>query len=195
MAGPRVGRQFLADGPCPVVQVVEGGAHRRQKGVSEQVDGELADEPRLLAVGQPFLHCGDRRPSVAGTDRPCQRHPYIRPGRNATGGRHQIEGRQGVAGRAAALGQHVVDRRLVDVEPGVGDDEPDVFRQLLGRKQVELEVLGPAANGGNHLVGLGGGQHEDHVLRGFLQRLQQRILGPGAEHVDLIEDVDLGSTG
>ena len=58
--------------------------------------------------------------------------------------------------------------------------------------EVELQVLGPAADCGHHLVGLGGAQHEHHVIGRFLERLQQGVLGAGGEHVDLVQHVHLG---
>ncbi len=63
----------------------------------------------------------------------------------------------------------------------------------VGRQQVELEVLGAAADGGQHLVRIGGGQHEHHVRRRFLEGLEQGVGRRRGEHVDLVEDVHLGA--
>ena len=62
-----------------------------------------------------------------------------------------------------------------DVEAGVVDDPAHVLGQLVGRQQVELEVLGAAADGGQHLLRVGGGQHEHDVVGRLLERLQQRV--------------------
>ena len=75
--------------------------------------------------------------------------------------------------------------------PASLDDPADVVLQLVGRQQAELEVLGAAADGGQHLLRVGGGQHEHDVVRRLLQRLQQGVRRPRREHVDLVEDVDL----
>jgi hypothetical protein len=47
--------------------------------------------------------------------------------------------------------------------------------ELVGGEQLELEVLGAAADGRQHLLRVGGGQHEQHVLGRLLERLQQRV--------------------
>ena len=44
---------------------------------------------------------------------------------------------------------------------------------------------------GGHLLGVGGGQHEDDVARRLLERLEQRVGRRRREHVHLVDDVDL----
>ena len=56
-------------------------------------------------------------------------------------------------------------------------------------------MLRPAPNGLDHLVGLGRGQHEDHVVGRLLERLEQGVLGTRCEHVHLVQEVHLGATG
>ena len=90
---------------------------------------------------------------------------------------------------------HVLDRLGADVEPGVVDDVLRQLAQLVGRQEVHLELLGAAADGGQHLLGVGGGQHEHDVVRRLLERLQQRVRRPRREHVDLVEDVHLRAAG
>ena len=63
---------------------------------------------------------------------------------------------------------------------------------IVGADQAELEYLAAAPDGVHHLVGLGGGQHPCHMVGGLLQGLEQRVLGSGGEHVDLVEQVHLG---
>ena len=110
-------------------------------------------------------------------------------------GHHLVEGRLHVAGRAGPGPHHVVDGLGTDVEPGVVDDVAGQLGQLVGRQQVQLEVLGAAADGGQHLLRVGGGQHEHHVLGGLLERLQQRVRRRRRQHVDLVEDVHLRAPG
>ena len=107
------------------------------------------------------------------------------------GGRHLVEGRERVAGGAGAGADHVVDDVGGEAQVGVVDHPGHVLGELLHRQQVEVEVLGAAANGGQHLLRVGRGQHEHHVARRLLERLQQRGRRRGREHVDLVEDVDL----
>ena len=89
----------------------------------------------------------------------------------------------------------MVDRTVVDVESRVVDDPADMGRHLLRSQQPQLEDLAAAPNRLDDLVGLGGGKHPDDVIRRFLERLQQRVLGAAREHVDLVEDVDLHVAG
>ena len=113
----------------------------------------------------------------------------------AAGGDHQLERRQRVARRPAALHERGVDRRLGQVEPGVGGDPPHVLGQRVGREQVELQVLRAPPDRVAHLLRVGGGEHEHDVRRRLLERLQQRRLGRLREHVDLVEDVHLVPAG
>ena len=55
----------------------------------------------------------------------------------------------------------------------------------------EVETLAARENRLRHLQRLGGGEDEDHVRRGLLQRLQQGVEGVGGQHVDFVDDVDL----
>ena len=59
---------------------------------------------------------------------------------------------------------------------------------------MHFEVLRTTADGGQHLLGVGGGQHEDDMRWWFFERLQQCIRRSGREHVDFIEDVHLVTT-
>ncbi|HSP04743.1 MAG TPA: hypothetical protein VLR27_14620, partial [Acidimicrobiales bacterium] len=111
--------------------------------------------------------------------------------RDAAGGGHLVEGGQRVAGRAPTGLDDVVDHVVVELEPGVGDHVPDVTGEHVGGQQVELEVLGAGPDGGQHLLRLGGGQHEHDVLGRLLQRLQQRVGRCRREHVHLVEHVHL----
>ena len=105
--------------------------------------------------------------------------------------RREFERRQRVARRAGTLPQHLFDRGFAHVEPGVGGHPPNVLAQRVGVEQVELQVLGPAADRVGHLLRIGGGQHEHDVRRRLLERLEQRRLGRLGQHVHLVEDVHL----
>ena len=72
---------------------------------------------------------------------------------------------------------------LGDVQQMVGDE----FR----RQSPQVEALASAEDGGRHLLRLGRGEEELHVLRGLFQRLEQRVEGRGREHVHLVDEVDL----
>ncbi len=54
-------------------------------------------------------------------------------------------------------------------------------------------MLNATEDGGRHLVHLGRGEDELHMLGRFLQRLQQRVERAFAEHVHFVNDVNLES--
>ena len=55
----------------------------------------------------------------------------------------------------------------------------------------EIEALAARVDGLRHLLRVGGGQDEHHVVGRFLQGFQQRIERRDGQHVDLVDDVDL----
>ena len=107
------------------------------------------------------------------------------------GGGHLVEHGQRVAGRAPAAAHGQVQRLVGHIEMGVLAHLVEQLPERLGSEQAELEVLGPAADGGQHLLRVGGGQHEDDVGGRLLQGLQQGVRRRRREHVDLVDDVDL----
>ena len=66
---------------------------------------------------------------------------------------------------------------------------------LVRSDQRELELLGAAADGGQHLLRISRGQDEHDVGRRFLQGLEQRIRGRRGQHVHLVEQVHLATPG
>ena len=52
-------------------------------------------------------------------------------------------------------------------------------------------MLATGKDGPGHLVQLGRGQDEDHVLGGLFQSLEQRVECLGGEHMNFIDDEDL----
>ena len=66
-----------------------------------------------------------------------------------------------------------------------------VRRDQFRRQPTEIEPLAAAENRGRHLLCLGRGKEELHVLRRFLQCLEQGVESRGAEHVHLVDEVDL----
>jgi hypothetical protein len=109
------------------------------------------------------------------------------------GGERLVEQGERVAcgSRAAARDEH--ERLVVGLDAFEREDRGEVTAQLLGGEQRELEVLGPRPDGRQHLLRVGRRQHEDHVLRRFLEGLQQSVRGPGGELVHLVDDVDLAA--
>ena len=130
---------------------------------------------RRVAVAQRLDELADRRRVVV----------------DPAGRRDLVEHRQGVADRALAPPGDQLDGLGRHVEAGVGGHPPEVLGQQVERQEAELEVLGAAADGGQHLLGLGGGQHEDDVAGRLLEGLEQGRRRVGGQHVDLVDDVDL----
>ena len=67
------------------------------------------------------------------------------------------------------------------IQPG-GDD--------LRRDAAEIIPLAAGEHRGRHLVDLGGGQNEQHMLRRLLQRLEQGVEGAGRQHMHLVDDIN-----
>ena len=99
--------------------------------------------------------------------------------------------RQRVAHAAAGLAHEQPHRPGVDRELLLHEDAREVRGEP--RRWHELEVVALAARQDRvrELVRLGRREHERHVRRRLLERLQQRVEGLGREHVDFVDDVDL----
>ena len=110
----------------------------------------------------------------------------------ALGAGHElVEHGQRVTDRAAA-GTH--DER--QHSPADGDvlaraELAEVRLESLGRHEPEGVVVGPRADGADHLVGLGRREDELQVLRRLLDDLEQRVEALRRDHVGLVEDEDL----
>jgi hypothetical protein len=92
---------------------------------------------------------------------------------------HLVEHGQCVTGRSLAAPDGHIQPLIGYVELCVMSHLGEQVTKGVGVEQPEFEVLGPAADGGQHLLRVGGGEHEDHVGGGLLQRLQQRVGGRG----------------
>ncbi len=114
---------------------------------------------------------------------------------DGVGGHHLVEHGQCVAGRTPSPAHGQVQRLVGDVEVGLAANVVEQVPERLRSEQAELEMLGSATDGGQHLLRVGGGQHEDHVCRRLLQGLQQGVRCRRRQHVDLVHDVHLLATG
>ena len=73
------------------------------------------------------------------------------------------------------------------------DDLLEMLGDRRGVDRPEVEALTPTLNRGGDLLRLRRGEDELDVRRRLLERLQQRVERPGAEHVHFVDDVDLES--
>ena len=132
-----------------------------------------------IVVGDPLDDIDEGRSQVRGLTR-C---------------RHLVKRAQSITGRSASLAHGNAQGIVVKVEVGV---VAHIAQELLdgGRtKQAELEVLGAASNGRGDLLRISGGQDVYDVRRGLLECLEQRVGCRVRQHVDLVDDVHLVSTG
>ena len=170
----------LVDGPLLVGLREPGqvGVHRGEEDVAEAGDERLTEHPGVAAPAHGGLD-GDQRPTgVVVAERLDQFVDGVDRVGYAAGGHHPVEGGERVAGRPAAGPQHVGAALRRQLEAGVGDDEVDQTLQVGGGEEVDLEVLGAAADGRQDLLRIRGGQHEDDVVGRLLERLQQRVRTP-----------------
>ena len=102
-----------------------------------------------------------------------------------------VEQRQRVAHRAGTGTRDDRQRLGVGVDPFLRAHVGEMTDELVDGVERELVVLRARADRRRDLQRIGRGQHEHHVLGRLLERLEQRGLGAGAQHVHLVEDVDL----
>jgi hypothetical protein len=169
--------------------------HAHQQRLAQPFEDVGGDLPGIVTGAAPFghRHHGPSRVTLA------QRLDELADRRrvmiDATRRRHLVEDRERVAHRSLPAPGDKVDHLGRDVEAGVGRHPLQVGGEHVERQQPELEVLGATADGGEHLLRVGGRQHEHHVGRWLLERLEQggrRVVG---QHVDLVDDVDLPPAG
>ena len=169
-----------------------GIPHRGEEGVAQAGQRHLADRAGIPPPAHGVAHRRERGGAVSlgqrvenGVGRGVELG-------GSTAGSDPLQRGQAVAHRSAAGGHRMVDGLAVQVQLGVGDDVAEMVGHDLRADQAQLEHLAAAPDGVHHLVGLGGGQHPRHMVGRLLQSLEQRVLGPGGEHVDLVEQVHLG---
>ena len=176
-------------------QLHQLGGHEGQEAIA-QVTHDVVGECARIAT---LLHRqGNNRECAAGVvldksfDELVERRDVQRL---AATGRHQLQCGDGVAGGSTALTKHRLQRIVGDVDSRIAGQPANVVLHHVHRQQVELQVLGAAANGLADLLRVGGGEYEHHVRRWLFQRLQQRGFGTLGEHVHFVEDVHPMATG
>ena len=84
-----------------------------------------------------------------------------------------------------------LERGILVGEALLRADVRKVGLHLVGANGVEVKALDAREDRGQDLLRVGGAHDEDHVARGLLERLEQRIERRRREHVDLVDDVNL----
>ena len=167
------------------------GRHDRQEQVAQVAKEVLAQGARVVTVADGVGHGAQGQPGVGVDEGPHEVTEVDPIGQVASGGGEQFERREGVARRPPALGEGGIEHLVAEVEAGIAGDPADVLGQGVARQQVELQVLGAGPDGVLQTLRVGGGEHEHHVGRRFLEHLQQGGRRSRPEHVDLVEDVHL----
>ncbi|MCZ7535535.1 MAG: hypothetical protein M5T61_06035 [Acidimicrobiia bacterium] len=110
-------------------------------------------------------------------------------------GERLVEQGEGVACRSRCASHDDVDHLVVGLDAFAAEYVDEMAGELVVTQQRELEVLRARPDGGEHLAGVGRGEHEHDVLGWLLEGLQQGVRGCGAQHVHLVDDVDLATRG
>ena len=105
-------------------------------------------------------------------------------------GQQLVQDTQGVARRTTAGPDDQGEHHIVDLDVFGLQDAFDEPAHGARRQQSERVVVGARADGGQHLLRFGGGEHEDQVLRWLLDDFQQRIETGRGDHVRLVDDED-----
>ena len=101
-----------------------------------------------------------------------------------------VENRQGVAHGSVRLEGNDVEGLVIDGNPLLSGDVPQVADDVRDADPVEIIGLAAGEDGREDLVLLGRRQDEDGVCRRFLEGLEEGVEGLGAEHMDLVHDID-----
>ena len=98
---------------------------------------------------------------------------------------------QRVAHTALGMARHNGECLVVVIEALLLTHVGQAMFDILVADAVEIEALAAREDGLQNLLRIGGAQHEDHVRRRLLERLEQRVERRRREHVNLVDDIDL----
>ena len=181
----------LDDGAVGIGQMVERRLHGAEEDVAQADDELLGEQARIASGVDRVGHRDEHAPGVVfgeALDDVVDGHLAL--GHTARG--HDLLERR-TASRAEPRPARIdiVDGFGSDIEARIVDDMTDVVLERCRRQQMELEVLRAAADRRDHLLGVGGREHEHHTRRRLLERLQQRGRRRVGQHVHFVEDVEL----
>ena len=177
-----------------------GGEHERVAQRLEQIVGEPAgvdarrdrrvdrgDRARRIVARDRLEHLDAPRERRVAEDREHLRGvEETRPERERL-----VEERERVAVGPGGAPRDERDRLGFGLDAFLLEDPREVTLDLLDREQREVEVLRARTDRGQHPLRLGGREDEHDVRGRLLERLQQRVGRGRAEHVHLVDDVDL----
>lgn len=105
-----------------------------------------------------------------------------------------IEHRLGIAHRAVGSFGKGFGSSGLQGDPLVFCDIEKMARNLFSGESAQIEALATAQDRGRHLLCLGRGKEELHMVGRFLKRLEQGVEGRRREHMNLIDQVDFVGT-
>ncbi|SHW80470.1 Uncharacterised protein [Mycobacteroides abscessus subsp. abscessus] len=179
-------RNHLQDNQIPeALQQVGAEAAWVVPGVDHRLDG--AEERRAVAGGQRVDGPVDQR-EVGGAQQ--RQRPLVDDAILLGAGQQLVEHRQRVTRRTTTGADDQGVHRVVDADVLLGADLLQQAAHGLRRQQPERVVMGTRPDGRQHLLRLGGGEHEDQVLRRLLDDLEQRVETGVGHHVRFVDDED-----
>ena len=105
-----------------------------------------------------------------------------------------IEQRQGIAHAASGCASDLGERARREGHRLGLEHSGQMTRNQRRRQVLEVELKAAGQHGHRHLARIGGRKNEDHMGGRLFKRLEHRIEGVPAEHVDLVDHVDLVAT-
>ena len=184
-AGCGIGHRLQHDQVAEALQQIDGEPARVVAGVDHRLDG--AEQCRGVTRRQRVDGVVDQR-DVGGAEQ--RQRPRVLDSVALGAGQQLVEHRQRVARGPAAGADHQRIHRVVDGDVFLRADPFQQGAHGARRQQPERVVMGARADGGQHLLRLGGGEHEDQVFRRLLDDLQQRVEAGRGDHVRLVDDED-----
>ena len=106
-----------------------------------------------------------------------------------------VEQRQRIARRSFRRARDHGERLVVDLDAFAHRDRTQQADEPVLLDAAQIEALAARQHRHRDLADLGRGEDELHMLRRFLERLQQPVEGRAREHVHLVEDIDLVARG
>ena len=162
------------------LQQVAAGVHER---------GDLVEERDHVATGHGTRDLAEHEAGRLAQE--VLRHLDRDPA-HAKGGQ-LLEGGQGIAHAAAGVADHQVEGPRLVGEALLVAHVGQVVAHLLRRDGVEVEALDAAEDGGEDLLRVGRAHDEGHARRRLLEGLEQAVESGLAQHVDLVDDIDLAT--
>ena len=159
----------------------------REERIAEGAQQVVGDAAHVVALREEVVHTGEGTRDVFGGHRLEHGESQVERGtterslhrgrveRAAADRERLVEERERVASRSAGPPYNEVEHLRVGGDTFAAEDVDQVIAQLIGREQRELEVLGTRPDRREHLVRVGGREHEHDVGRRLLERLQERV--------------------